>query len=242
MTLAAVTEDDFRPISLTDRPKVREQAEFKLLDGSIVMGWRIYDSVLGKSFYWGWTKGAKRSSNHHSRWQVEGMTPIQPVGWRPKPKDVALVPLDPIARREAEVLVHRAILTDGTMKGDMSKSMKSTWDDSLHQDPDDHTERYAASELIARFKPEPRDVDNYEEGTVMRWFSALKTKPQIGLNDRQSLVALWAYGLSAEYIGGILGLSRRRVEELYRESVDLIWDRALHDAGGVKRLPPRYWS
>jgi hypothetical protein len=233
MTSGLATTEDFRPLSLTDRPKVREQVEFKLEDGSVLVGWRVYDSGLGKSYYWGWT-GTKANA--------AGMTPIKPVAWRQKPKDVALAPIDPIGRREAEVLVHRAVLTDGTMKGDMTSHLKSTWDDSWHQDPEDHAERYASSELLVRFKPEPRDVDNYEEGTVMRWFSALKFVPGIGLNERQSVVALWAYGLSAEYIGGILGLSRRRVEELYRESVDLIWDRALRDAAGVKRLPPRYWN
>lgn len=248
MTDLAIEEEPFRPLSLSDRPPLKTMADFKLEDGRVVTGWRIYDSLVGRSFYWAWTREAPQASKVTSRWDIAGMTPIKPVAWRPKPKDVLKAPHDPIARREAEVLVHRAILTDGTMRQGYSKGVKSTWDDSWHTDPD--WQRNVGNQVgvelstLVRFRPTPRDQQNYENGTVLRWFSSLRpaNAKRPGFSEEQTIVVLYAHGLSFDWIGGKLTRAPERIKERYVWAIDRIWSRALEDSGGVRRLPRSLWA
>lgn len=240
-------DESFRALTLADRPPVKTMTDFQLEDGSVVVGWRIYDSLLGKSVYWAWTRDAPRSSNHHSRWQLEGMTPVKPVAWRPRPKAIVRPPDEFIPRREAEVLVHRAILTDGTMRSGVVKGVKSTWDDSWHTDPD--WERNVGDRVgvelqnAVRFVPTPRDQQNYENGTVLRWFAALRpARGKPGMSEEQLIVVLRAYGFAHQWIGDKIERSESFVKDRYDWALDRIWSHALDDSDGVRRLPRELWA
>jgi hypothetical protein len=249
MTEALVdTEEPFRDLTLSDRPPVKTVVDFKLGDGSVVMGWRIYDTVINRSVYWAWTRAAPPPSKVTSRWDIAGMTPIKPVAWRPRPAAVVRPPHDIIARREAEVLVHRAILTDGTMRQGYSKGVRSTWDDSWHTDPD--WQRNVGNQIgmdlttMVKFRPTPRDQQNYDDGTVLRWFANLRpaNAKRPGFSEEQTIVVLYAYGLSFELIGGKLKRAPERVKERYSWAIDRIWSKALEDHAGVRRLPRALWA
>lgn len=241
-------ENPFRTLTISDRPPVKTMSDFQLADGSVVVGWRILDPVVGKSFYWAWTRDAPRPTTVSSRWDLAGMTPIKPVAWRARPKAVVRAPDDFIPRREAEMLVHRAILTDGTMRSGIVKGVKSTWDDSWHNDPD--WERNVGNligvELSSKvqFRPTPRDQQNYDDGTVLRWFAALRpanaTRP--GFSEEQLIIVLYAYGRSFDWIGGKLGRPENFIKDRYDWALDRIWSRALVDNDGVRRLPRELWA
>jgi hypothetical protein len=222
--------------------------DLKLEDGSVVLGWRIYDSLVGKSFYWAWGRKAPPPSKITSRHDIAGMTPIRPVAWRERPKSVIRSPSEFIPRREAEVLVHRAILTDGTMRQGYVKGVKSTWDDSWHTDPDwqRNVGEQIGIELTSRvrFKPSPRDQQNYENGTVLRWFAALRPKDakRQGFSEEQLIVVLRAYDFSFYWIGDKLGRPEQFIKERYEWALDRIWSRALVDFLGVRRLPRELWA
>lgn len=243
-----VEEAPFRELSLSDRPPVNVPADFRLADGKVVVGWRVYDSILGKSFYWAWTKDAPLPTKYESRFQRDGMTPIKPVAWRARPKVVIRPPDEVMSRREAEVLVHRAILTDGTMRSGFVKGVKSTWDDSWHNDPD--WERNVG-DLIGvdlsssvQFRPTPLDQQNYDDGTVLRWFASLRPAnlKRPGFSEEQLIVVLYAYGRSFDWIGGKLGRSEDFIKEHYLWALDRVWGEALKNCAGVRRLPRELWA
>jgi hypothetical protein len=237
----------FRPLSLSDRPPVKTPADFQLADGRVVIGWRILDTLLGRSFYWAWTRDAPQATKITSRHDIAGMTPITPVAWRPRPKPIIRAPDEFIPRREAEVLVHRAILTDGTMRSGIVKGVKSTWDDSWHTDPDweRNVGERVGVELATKvkFRPSPRDQQNYENGTVLRWFAALRpANAEVGFSEEQLIVVLCAYDFSYYWIGDKLGRPEQFIKERYDWALDRIWSAALDDSSGVRRLPRHLWA
>jgi hypothetical protein len=218
-------------------------------DGSQVIGWRVYDSMLGKSFFWGWTDDAAKPSRYDSRWSRAGVTPIKPVSWRPYTPDRVVVPSDPIARRESEILVHRAILTDGTMRGLRRGGLESSWDDAWHTDEKER----GAGELIdyehvnkVRFQPTPKDVQNYEDGIVLSWYLALrKTGHWLGhkgLSEAQHLMVWKAYGYALAFAGDRIRVTESYARRLYRSAVDAVWDAALRETRPVRRLRKEDWS
>ncbi len=217
--------------------------------GTEQLGWRVYDSLLGRSFYWAWSEKAKRPSRYVSRLQRAGLAPVKAVAWRPYAPPRITLPMEPIARREAEVLVHRVILTDGTMRGLRKGGFESSWDSDLHHDEKER----GAGEMIdfehvnrTAFQPTPKDVQNYEDGVVMSWFLALraegKRSTQEHLSDLQKTFVFKAYGFAYHVIGDKIDVTERQAKYLYRKAVDLVWDRALAEERPVRRLRKEDWD
>ena len=230
-------------------PPAQKTVWVRAEDGSELLAWRVYDSLLGRSYWWGWTDKAPPPSKYVSRWQRAGLTPIKAVHWKPYTPPRITLPFDPIGRRESEVLVHRVILTDGTMRGLRKGGLESSWDASWHTDEKER----GAGEMIdfehvnkTRFLPTPRDVQNYEDGIVMRWFLTLrsegKTGAHEGLSELQKTVVFRAYGFSFHTIGDKISATESRTKAIYRKAVDQIWDRALDEQRPVRRLRKEEWD
>ena len=224
-------------------------AWLKREDGTQVIGWRVRDSLLGRSFFWCWSDEARRPTKYTSRWQKAGLAPVKPVAWRPYVPERITVPSDPIARREAEILVHRAILTDGTMRGLRRGGLESSWDDSLHHDDKER----GAGELIdyeyvnkTRFIPSPRDVQNYEDGVILSWFLSLRNighwLERKGQSEGQYLMVWRAYGYGIRFASDKTKVTESNGRRLIKASVDAIWDQALCETRPVRRPRKEEWS
>lgn len=242
-----MSADDWRAV-VSDPPPARQTVWLRTGDGD-VLGWRIFDSLLGRSYFWAWSDKAKLPSRYTSALQRAGMMPVKPVAWKPYVRARITIPFEPIARREAEVLVHRVILTDGTMRGLRKGGLESSWDASWHHDEEER----GAGELIdfehvnkVKFQPSPRDVQNYEDGIVMSWFLALRSEGRRGfnegLNEAQKALVFRAYGFSYHVIGDKIERSQSSAKWLYRKAVDCIWDRALDEQRPVRRLRKEEWN
>lgn len=224
-------------------PPENQKCYLRRDDGSEIVGWRIWDRVLGRSRYWAWSTDARRPSLFTSAWQKAGLLEVFPVSWRPLNKVKVAAPLDPIARREAEVMLHRAILTDGTVRKKTDASaIESSWDDSWHNE-DMALIDQTGLEIFARFVPEPFDGDNYLIG--MGWFAKLK-KPGTGpAYTREQRAVIWrAYGYSFEWMGDKrrLDVSRQRVSTIYQGAIDRVWGLALASQAEVRRIPRTLWQ
>jgi hypothetical protein len=235
--------------SVTYPPPAQQTVWLRTEAGEEVLGWAVYDSLLGRRFYWQWTDNARLPSKYVSRLQRAGLAPVRAVAWRPYSPARITIPSEPFARREAEVLVHRVILTDGTMRGLRKGGLESSWDAALHHDEKER----GAGEMIdfehvnkVRFMPTPKDVQNYEDGVVMRWFLALRAEgkrgAQDGLSDLQKTFVFRAYGFSHHVIGDKIDVTERQAKYLYRKAVDLVWDRALDEDRPVRRLRKEEWD
>lgn len=218
-------------------------------NGEEVLGWGVYDGIVGRRVYWAWSDKAPRPSHYTSSLQRAGLMPVKAVAWRPYLAARIAIPMEPIARREAEVLVHRVILTDGTMRGLRKGGFESSWDSELHHDEKER----GVGEMIdfehvnrTRFMPTPRDVQNYEDGVVMSWFLGLrpegKRSSQEHLSDLQKTFVFKAYGFAYHVIGDKIDVTERQAKYLYKKAVDLVWDRALVEERPVRRLRPEDWK
>lgn len=196
-------------------------------DGSEALGLRYFDSQLGRSFYWRFADAKPKAV---SKLQRAGLVPFRPRAWRPYSTERITLPSEPIARREAEILVHRTILTDGTMQG-RRKGRLTAGDlggcTHLHDAIEPRRQRYV---------PTRDDVQNYEDGVVMSWFLAL---PE---DDMQTAMVLKAHGFSYHVIGDHIDVSDVRAKLIYRKAVDHVWNRALADRRPVRRLKKEEWA
>lgn len=236
-----------RPAALERPPPENQKCYLRRDDGSEIIGWRIFDRVLGRSRYWAWSTDARRPSLFTSAWQKAGLLEVFPIAWRPLNKVKVAAPLDPIARREAEIMLHRAILTDGTVRKKTDASaIESSWDDSWHNEETALIDQIGL-EVFARFVPEPFDGDNYLIG--MGWFARLKKPGDRGKDglqyNREQRIAIWkAYGYSFEWMGEKrrLNVSRQRVSTIYKGVIDRVWQLALADQAEVRRIPRALWQ
>jgi len=230
-------------------PRAPKLVWFKREDGSQVIGWKNYDGIAGRFTFWAWTDDARQPTRYQSRWQRAGMTPVKPVAWRPYAPERIRIPSDPIARREAELLVLRVILTDGTMRGLRRGGLESSWDDSLHTDEKER----GAGEMIdfehvnkVRFQPTPKDVQNYEDGFVMSWFLGLRSKghwlDDKGMSETQHLMVWRAYGYALAFAGDRIRITETNARRLYTQALDHIWEQAQADQRPVRRLKRKDWA
>lgn len=211
-------------------------------DGTEAIGWRVRDALLGRSRYWTWATEGRRPTRMTSAWQKAGLEEVFPVAWRPYYASRMEVPHEPLALREVDVMLKRAILTDGTLLRSGQALLKSSWDSDMHNDETPLIDQVNL-EIFERFIPEHFDEDNYLVG--MDWLARInKMKSFDDLSREQNCVIWRAYDYSFAWIGEeILGdVSRQRAQVIYRAAIDKTWRFALADEAKVRRIPRSLWQ
>jgi hypothetical protein len=218
-------------IALRSMPPNKEVAELRLPDGTEILGWRVYDSVLGRSRYWRWSEEAPPPSDQ-SAWARNGVQEVIPVDWRPYVRPKVGVDQDAIARREAETILMRTIRADG-FKRNAARGDVQGFKSSLDVDAawSEEYSRYAANE---KWRPEGFDWDNYL--IAMRWYVELTA-------DEKKVVRWRCVGRSFWWIGDMLrGVSGERARKIYNSAIDKIWSFAARDQAAIRRLSPALWD
>jgi hypothetical protein len=218
-------------------------------DGSEVLGWRVYDSMIGKSSYWTHDESVRPTDGIKSRLQELGVFPVNPTSWRlPAVIDSSK---DPISRNEAECLVLRAIRTDSALPG-VRRGIKSILADMFGEQSQNAGDYVGHSfEANFRFVPSPRDHQNYL--VAMAWFSKLGDGAKFATRKRstglakhsipQKVVAMRAAGLSFGSIQERMKFnSKKRSHDVYEKSIDRVWALAQEDQGSISRLPRAYYQ
>lgn len=227
---------------LNPPPPRNEQVYLQKRDGSWVIGWANYCSLRGWR-YWTRSLDAPRPSKVTSRYDLIGTVEILPVAWKPYLKPVIAVPTDPLSRREVEVILKRAVLTDGTLRKSGRDRLRSSWDSGLHNDGLSLIDQVNL-EIFEKFTPEPFDNDNYLVG--MDWLARInkKSKGFGDLNREQNAVIFRAYDFGFEWIGKeILGdVSRQRAYTVYHSAIDRVVSVALTGKAKVRRLSRDLWA
>ncbi len=229
---------------LNPPPPRNSDCEFQLEDGSWKVGWSTYDQFKGWRYFIRSIDAPRPSRGITSRWDIEGCKEVSPLAWRPHHKPKVTVPADPISRREAEIILKRAVLTDGTLHKSRQSILRSTWDTAML---DGSMALIDQLDLLIfdRFSPEPFDNDNYLIG--MDWLARINKKAK-GFNDlnREQEAVVWrAYDFSFEWIGRIKlkDVSRQRAREIYTTAVDRAWGFALAaDCSQIRRLSRSFWE
>lgn len=224
-------------------PPLHTQCRLVRDDGSEVLGWRIYDGVLGRSRYWSWGDEAKRPSRFTSAWQRAGVFEVHPVSWRPYDAPVMDMPEEPLALREVDVMARRAVLTDGTMLRSGQSLIFGSWD-AIQTNNTMALIDQKDIEIFERFTPERFDLDNWL--TAMDWLARINNKSQ-GFGDwnrEQNTIIFRAYDYSFNWIGEeVLGdVSKQRAQTVYRSAIDKVWRVALASKTQVRRLPRHLWQ
>ncbi len=231
-----------RRILLNPPPPRNEQVQFQRSDGSWCNGWATYDALYGWRYF---TRSidAPLPSKVTSRWDIEGVLEIFPLAWRPYVRDRVTVPASPVSRRETEIILRRAVLTDGTLRRSGLDRLHSMWDKIDSRSTLAYVDQVGL-EIFTRFVPEPFDRDNYLVG--MDWLARInkKAKGFGDLNQEQNAVVWRAYDYSFEWIGEeILGnVSRQRAQTVYRSAVDRAWTMAAANQAEIRRLPRPLWE
>lgn len=227
-------------------PPRDDTVRFKLEDGSWVQGWANYDQNRGWRYFTRSLDAPRPSRGITSRWDIEGVLEIYPVRWEWYFPPQVTIPNSPIARREAEVMLKRAILTDGTLLRSGQGLLRSSWDATLHNDGLALIDQVNL-EIFERFIPEAFDNDNYLIG--MDWLARInkKAKGFWDLNQEQWVVIFRAYGFSFRSIGSrreVGDVSDSRARQVYKQAIDRVWGFALElgPEAGVRRLPRSLWN
>lgn len=234
-------------------PGRNKQLVLHLADGTEKIGWKTFDSVNGHR-YWAWDEGARRPSKYDSTLLRAGVMEVKGVV-RTAPYEPVRVSLPPdlIARREAEVILKRSLLTDGFRdRASMARQGKvdSTWDSDWHDSREEWNEAYGRHDIFAKWSPETFDWDNYLIG--MRWYVRLGKQSRYGNGRQWQKAVRWrALDYSFETIGKRwLDVSRERARTIYHEAVDRVWALALEHAadkaggglGPIRRLSLALWD
>lgn len=225
--------------ALVPAPPLHEHVTLVLSSGREVVGWRSL--VVGRSRYWTWSDEAVRPSNFTSSWQKAGVLEVFPVSWRSLVKDRMTPPNDPLAWREVEEMLRRAILYDGTVNKPFVLNIRSSWDSDSVDEGLALIDQINL-EIFAKFIPEPYDVDNYT--IVMGWFCGLDRKAiaKRQLSREQKTIAFRAFGWPFDRIGSKFGVSRQRATKIYQSGVDRCRDMAFGDQSKIRRIPTSLWK
>lgn len=228
----------FTTITPRNMPPNGKVAELRLPDGTQILGWRVYDSVIGRSRYWRWAdKDAPPVNGEaNSAWRKAGVDEVFPVEWRVYEPPKVLADIDAVARREAETILMRTLRADGfkrnATRGDV-QGFRSSWASDLHID-DEWNEAYGRYAAKAKWRPEGFDWDNYL--TAMRWY--------LDLDDDEKKVVRWrCVGRSYWWIGDRLrGISGERARKIYNGAIDKAWGFAARDQATIRRLDRALWD
>jgi hypothetical protein len=225
-----------------------------LKDGSELIGWRVFDAHTQLYRYWVWSHEAKKPSKYTSTFQKAGMREVHPVSHRVHQQAIVRPPIDPISKRESEVILRRGVLTDGFRdKSDAQKlgELKSSWDSDSHNDAEEWNEAYGRHQIFARWRPEAFDLDNYL--IAMSWFVKLGDGKRKSVYSRYSdaqVVVRWrSLDFSFAWIGEhrLRHVSGEWVRTLYNEAVDKVWGWAIdhhraNPASPIRRLHRSLWE
>lgn len=224
-------------------PPRNDTVEFQKADGSWCLGWATYDGVRGWRYFTRSADAPPPSGGITSRFDIVGTHEFYPVAWRPYQKPKIDVPVAPLSQREVEVILKRAILTDGTLRATGQDKLRTSWEDwSVNAEL--ALVDQINLDIFERFIPEPFDRDNYLIG--MDWLARInkKAKGFLDLNREQNAVVWRAYDFPFEWIGTEIlgGVSRQRARDVYRSAIERAWALAVAAPEPVWRLPRHVWD
>ena len=223
---------DWQPI--TERPPLKKPIEMRNAEGTEVTGYAVYDGIVGRRGYWYWDKEAT-PSKVTSRYQIGGPKKFEPVAWRLHlpPRFQAIT--EAIGRREVEVWLERAILTEGTYRRPGHGAIRLSPLNQMTGDDRALIDRVSDENqgILETFVPYAWDHDNHS--TVAMWLTKL---------PRDERVAVWlrAYKFSWDVIGDRLGRTRQTARAAYCRGVERAWSLAHRDAKHLRRLPREFWA
>lgn len=213
-------------------PPAGKVAELQLPDGSEILGWRVFDSVLGRHRYWRWTEGSSEPAR--SAFERAGVQEVHPVKWRPYEPPTFEMADPQVSRREAEVILIRALKADGFRRvvGEFKGVKTTRWPDA----PPEWNEAYGRYAAKTKWRPEGFDWDNYL--IAMQWY--------LDLNPIEQTVLRWyVVGKPFWFIGERLGRKRvsgEQARKYYHRAIERAWSYALRDQARLRRLSRALWD